>query len=390
MEHKSVLALLVFLITIVLAAPVNAQVDYSFLLEGSQQTPPLMTPFSGNCDASLNPLETEFSISCTQDAPATAAHIHLAPPGAPGPIVFFFTVDTTFSGVVTEQSLQDQAVQFSGSITPLSFQQFLERLRAGDLYVNVHTAANPPGEIRGQIPPPPFVTVFAQWGNGTDAFDRSIRSDIILLNSATTGSPVTGTVRFYDQSGEIVPPDDILGSSGGMAEGLRPAGQGDGVDFVIPPLGDMTVSTSGTGTLASGSVQVSSDMDVGGYIRFTITGVGAAGVGESPVTTAAIVPVRRSGTLSTGLAIRSAETTPITVNLSLRINGVEVANGNVDVDLDPRTRVSMFLQEYFLDADTSNFEGSIVMTADGGFAAIALEFDAANGVNTTLPVTPNP
>ena len=33
----------------------------------------------------------------------------------------------------------------------MTFDQLLEKMRAGTVYVNVHTTANPGGEIRGQI-----------------------------------------------------------------------------------------------------------------------------------------------------------------------------------------------------------------------------------------------
>jgi hypothetical protein len=38
-----------------------------------------------------------------------------------------------------------------GALWREDFAGFLEALRSGELYVNVHTAANPGGEIRSQI-----------------------------------------------------------------------------------------------------------------------------------------------------------------------------------------------------------------------------------------------
>jgi hypothetical protein len=67
--------------------------------------------------------------------PATMAHIHKAPPGMAGPIVIPLAAPST--GTAT------------GTVT-LTPEQVTDLL-AGALYVNVHTAMNPPGEIRAQL-----------------------------------------------------------------------------------------------------------------------------------------------------------------------------------------------------------------------------------------------
>jgi Cu/Zn superoxide dismutase len=66
---------------------------------------------------------------------AVAAHIHQAATGSPGPVVLPLCgpCQSPLSG--------------TGDIT----QAVLDALEAGDAYVNVHTAANGPGEIRGQL-----------------------------------------------------------------------------------------------------------------------------------------------------------------------------------------------------------------------------------------------
>src|SRR5262249_13115596 len=64
----------------------------------------------------------------------TAAHIHLGAVGDPGPIII---------------PLLGGPTNWSGT-TPLTAEQKAQ-LKAGQLYVNVHTLVNPGGEIRGQI-----------------------------------------------------------------------------------------------------------------------------------------------------------------------------------------------------------------------------------------------
>ncbi len=68
---------------------------------------------------------------------AVAAHIHLGARGKAGPVVLALCGPCR-SGVRRQVVLQPSVVA---------------ALEAGRAYVNVHTAANPAGEIRGQIPP---------------------------------------------------------------------------------------------------------------------------------------------------------------------------------------------------------------------------------------------
>ena len=70
-------------------------------------------------------------------SPATAAHLHRAPPGLRGPVVFRLTVSTSASGAV-------------GGDFELTDAQ-TEDVRDGRFYVQIHTERNPAGEIRGWL-----------------------------------------------------------------------------------------------------------------------------------------------------------------------------------------------------------------------------------------------
>ena len=67
--------------------------------------------------------------------PATAAHIHMAPRGKPGPVIVPLCTPCTSpeTGTATLTTAQ------------------ITLLRRAGLYVNVHTTRNPGGEIRGQL-----------------------------------------------------------------------------------------------------------------------------------------------------------------------------------------------------------------------------------------------
>jgi hypothetical protein len=77
------------------------------------------------------------SIVVTGMAP-TMAHIHQAAAGVNGPVIVPFTQDgNTFSAPPGAKLTETQLAAY----------------RAGNLYVNVHSAAHPGGEIRAQLKP---------------------------------------------------------------------------------------------------------------------------------------------------------------------------------------------------------------------------------------------
>ncbi len=78
-------------------------------------------------------------------APVVAAHVHLAPVGAAGPVVV-----PLFPAGATVKVTNNNTV-FSGTFPMAAYPSFIADANAGLLYVNVHTPANPPGETRGQI-----------------------------------------------------------------------------------------------------------------------------------------------------------------------------------------------------------------------------------------------
>ena len=75
----------------------------------------------------------------TTNLNGTAAHIHQGAMGQNGPVII--PLAKTADGIWT--------VPANTILTSAQFDAY----RAGDLYVNVHSAANPGGEIRAQIKP---------------------------------------------------------------------------------------------------------------------------------------------------------------------------------------------------------------------------------------------
>ena len=125
------------------AAPTYAAaVTFKADLKGASEVPPNTTAGSGTVTATFDPATKQLTWSGSYSGltgPVTAAHIH--GPAEAG----------KNAGVVMWISEKGQPFPspFKGSAT-LTDAQATE-LMAGQYYINVHTAANPGGEIRGQL-----------------------------------------------------------------------------------------------------------------------------------------------------------------------------------------------------------------------------------------------
>ena len=120
------------------AATVNAG-DVKVTLSGSQEVPPVTTSASGTGTITVKDDKTVSGSVTTNGVEGVAAHIHIAPAGKNGPPVV--TLTKTSEGVWT--------VPEGAKLTDEQYAAF----KSGGLYVNVHSAANKGGELRGQLKP---------------------------------------------------------------------------------------------------------------------------------------------------------------------------------------------------------------------------------------------
>lgn len=150
-------------IAVLLAAPaaVFAAEPFTASLTGAAETPPVETEATGTANATISDdaSSIEFEVTfegLSGDGTATMAHIHYGPDTTmAGPVMIWLTpvgvpdgsVASPISGTATEAEF----MPVEGG--PQTFAEALDAIRAGDTYVNVHTAANPGGEIRGQLMP---------------------------------------------------------------------------------------------------------------------------------------------------------------------------------------------------------------------------------------------
>jgi len=131
-------------------------------MSSSQETS-LQTPSQATGTATFTVTGSQItltSLSVQNIDSVTASHIHIGPSGVAGGIAVPLLALTPPSGQIgAAQALvsnlaitQASIVGISGA-APITVDSLLVLFRNGGAYVNVHTRANPAGEIRGQILP---------------------------------------------------------------------------------------------------------------------------------------------------------------------------------------------------------------------------------------------
>lgn len=131
-------SLLVFAaVTVVAVAPASAAMQFEAVINGASEVPANASPATGTGVFTLNDAETQLSINITFSglvAPEVSAHIHgAAPPGINAGVRFGLPAGSP--KIAVWNILAADVVS----------------LKAGLLYVNIHSSTFPGGEIRGQI-----------------------------------------------------------------------------------------------------------------------------------------------------------------------------------------------------------------------------------------------
>ena len=123
--------------------------SFAVTLTAANEVPPTTSAATGTATFVLNGDATvQYRIEVHSITSVTGAHIHSGGPTATGPVRV-----TLFSGP-TSGAIDGELAQgtFDASdVVGISFDTLLDEMRDGMAYVNVHTTANPNGEIRGQV-----------------------------------------------------------------------------------------------------------------------------------------------------------------------------------------------------------------------------------------------
>lgn len=154
MMHKPFATLIFVLAT---AAPAAwADETFKAKLSGDQEVPPVATDTTGKFKLQLDQTETqaEFTLSVSDGARIRQAHLHCGALGVNGPIVVFLAGDNAAGYDVDGKWISNATVTDTSISNPAcgaTLSALAAAMRAGEVYVNVHSVASPGGVIRGQL-----------------------------------------------------------------------------------------------------------------------------------------------------------------------------------------------------------------------------------------------
>lgn len=172
-------------------------------LTGDQEVPAVMTDAYGLATFNYTPVVNQLEVNVLVQGlsgPITGAHLHLGAMGENG-------------GVVQDLTDLVHGNQIHGEVVP---DAYLADLQAGNIYINIHTEANPGGEIRGQL-----------------SLDRGLTFDTWLTGAQEVPAAVTEAIGFAAVS--LSPTLDEI-SYRVVVDGL--SGSFDAAHFHNAPLGE--------------------------------------------------------------------------------------------------------------------------------------------------------
>ncbi len=152
-------------------------------LSGAQEVPAVTSAASGIAASTVNRTTGDLTVhlNASNANDATAAHIHLAYAGQNGGVQFGLQQDAADAGHWSLIAAQLDSADLADYL-------------AGRLYFNLHTPANPGGEIRGQIAPPPVEVLFT-----TMSGDQEVPAVLSAASgiAASTVNRTTGDLTLH-------------------------------------------------------------------------------------------------------------------------------------------------------------------------------------------------
>jgi uncharacterized protein (TIGR03118 family) len=323
-------------------ATTNTVLPFTAYLDGPSEVPATTATGTGIAAFSLEGSNLTYYISFSGlSGPATAGHIH-APytPITGGGVMVPFAVPSATSGVISGKVLltQDQ----------------LTNMVNGLCYVNIHTSANPGGEIRGQIIPLRMVVsmngaseVPAVPGNGTATAALTFVGSRLLytinysgLSSPATAMHIHGPADPTIGAGVLVPLNTPSGTNGTVS-------------------GSVTLNPQNLAYLLAGQtyLNIHTVNNGGGEIRGQIWPiqfrVNMSGYTEVPVTTS----------LGTGSGIMNIISNKLSYNFSFT-NLLSAANaGHIHGPAGPTNSAGVLIPFTVPAATSASFSGTATLSS---------------------------
>ena len=200
---------------------------------------------------------------------------------------------------------------------------------------------------------------------------EGIGTELVISNAVGVASG-PAEMRFFDRDGIRV---DLLETE-------------DHARFNLMPYGTLTFSLPPNAYDFLGSARVISEHRLSGFARFSIAGLGTAGIAATQDKDVWMVPYR-AGTFRTGLALHNAEDTEISVFVDLR-NAEGYGMEGSQIRIPANGSRSLFLDELFpLYFSGQAFNGQVLIQTDprdrDTFSVGALEFGPTDFSAVPIP-----
>ena len=233
------------------AAAASGEV-WTATLSGGAEVPAVSTSASGTATFVLSPDGTTIHYLIQYaglSGALAAAHIHLGAVGANGGVMLPFVAGPSpMVGTLTASSFvaTGGVTDFSGAIAAI---------RAGNAYVNLHTAANPAGELRGQIAAATGAQGFIAPMNGSQEVPpvsgAAAGTGVVVINAA--GDSITYWVAYSGTTSAPAAGHIHLGAPGANGGVLLPL-SGVGTSPVVGTLGATNLTPTGGITTFAGAL----------------------------------------------------------------------------------------------------------------------------------------
>ena len=131
----------------------DLETEFEASLTGAAERPtPVTTTATGTATVDIDDDNSTmtFNVTVTGLVSPTMAHIHTGTTSEAGPIVVNLLPTAPAAGTFTG-TLASGTIQASAILNGETFATLAAKIRSGNAYVNVHTVANPNGELRGQL-----------------------------------------------------------------------------------------------------------------------------------------------------------------------------------------------------------------------------------------------
>ncbi|MFT7672366.1 MAG: hypothetical protein ACI845_000771 [Gammaproteobacteria bacterium] len=295
-------------------------VTFAFELSGESTVPQIAATGSGTATLTLNRDSGALSGSATLadlTGSVTAAHIHNAIAGLTGEIIFTLEIDAS-------NALQVNVPDG----TTLDATQMTAILNS-EHYINIHTAANASGELRGQIiaPDQQVVRVNLKSANEVPTPVDSTNAGTAYITLDTVSGEIRGNIRntgLDDASGAHIH-DAFAGTNGDVLYGLTQ----DTVDPALWAVPDNTVlNTTQLASLLVGGLyfNVHTPANASGEVRGQLS-LGNISVIRSELDGSQEVP--SVVTAATGIGYTTVDEESGSINANIRTSGLTVNAAHV-------------------------------------------------------------